>query len=63
MARVLKGFHSFTYTVHTHTFIGNRNELRRVWPDELEQSAAATEVCFIDTAAVLRPTQNCTVFS
>ena len=25
--------------------------------------AAATEVCFIDTGAVLRPTQNCTVFS
>jgi len=26
MARVLKGFHSFTCTVHTHTFIRNRNE-------------------------------------
>jgi len=26
MARVLKGFHSFTCTVHTHTFIRNRPE-------------------------------------
>ena len=37
-------------------------QLCHVWPHALQLSAAATEVCFIDTAAVLWPTQNCTVF-
>ena len=34
MARVLKRSHSFTCTVHTHTFIRNRNEPYLLLPSE-----------------------------
>ena len=35
VARVLKGFHSFTCTVHTHTFIHNWNEPYLPLPSQL----------------------------
>ena len=49
--RCVRVFRPFTITFNTWNWL------------QLEQSATTTEVCFIDTAAVLRPTQDCTVFS
>jgi len=50
-------------TLHDIVISLSLSDLTAIFYVDLEQSAAATEVCFIDTAAVLQPTQDCTVLS